>query len=286
MSARRRKPAKGRTTVRVPVAPQRIWRAIGWGSSVLLLAGALVWGVALGLPQRLATGAAIAASTAGFTVRQVEIEGVKEQPRLAIYQQLLRGGTDSMFAIDVADARTRLRELPWVADAAVERRWPDRVVVRVTERQPAAVWQLNGVLRVIDAEGNALPVDDVKRFRDLPLLIGPGANEQAADLARLSARAPDLFAELKAATWIGGRRWNLTMASGELIQLPHGDDAAAALERLAAMHRATPVLGRGFARLDLRLGDKLVVQVAGEPGAVARPSAAIQRPAAIQEVVI
>lgn len=291
MSARRKPASKARTSstpaaVRVPVAPHRIWRWLLWGGGGLLTVGALAWGLALGLPQRTAEHIIVATGAAGFTVRQVEIDGVEQQPRLAIYQELLRGGTDSMFAVDVEDARTRLKALPWVKDASVERRWPDRVVVRITEHQPVAVWQLNGVLRVIDGNGDALPVSDVHQFRHLPLVIGPDANRHAAQLARLSSHAPDLFRQLKAATWIGGRRWNLVMDSGELIQLPHGDGAAPALERLAAMHRATPVLGRGFTRLDLRIEDKLVVQVAGDPGAVARPSVAPNRPVKVQEVII
>lgn len=275
MTTRRRPAARApASAVRVPVAPQRIWRWMIWSGGLLGFAGLGAWALALGVPQRIGASAAVSTSAAGFTVRQVEIEGNVRQPRLDIYQELLRGGTDSMIAVDVRDARARLMTLPWVADASVERRWPDRIRVRIVEKAPVAIWQLNGVLSVVDAAGNPLPVDDVADYRDLPLVIGVGANMQVADLGTLSARAPALFERLAVAHWIGGRRWDLKMKSGETISLPQGPEAAAALERLAAIDRATPLFGRGFVRLDLRIPDKLVVRVSGEAGAVAKPSSA------------
>ena len=59
--------------------------------------------------------------------------------------------------------------------------------------------------------------------------------------------------------------------SGETISLPEGAAAQTALTRFADIHRATPMLGRGFVRFDLRVPDKMVVRVGGEPGAVAKP---------------
>ena len=156
----------------------------------------------------------------------------------------------------------------------MERRWPDRLRVDITEKRPVAIWQLNGALQVVDAAGNPLPVEDLAEFKDLPLVIGVGANAQLAEFQRLSARAPALFSQLEAAHWVGGRRWDLKMTSGETVSLPQGPDARLAIEKLAAIDRATPLLGRGFVRLDLRIPDKLVVRVSGETGAVARPAPA------------
>ncbi len=270
--------ARPQVPVRVPLAPRTVWRWMLIGGGSLLGVGALVWAMALGVPQRAVAEAAVMGSAAGFTVRQVEIEGTEQQPRLDIYQELLRGGTDSMFGLDVAAARARLISLPWVADARVERRWPDRLRVEIYEKHPVAIWQLNGALQVVDAAGNPLPVGNLADFKELPLVIGVGANAQLADLQRLSARAPALFKALEAAHWVGGRRWDLKMKSGETVSLPQGPDARLAIEKLAAIDRATPLLGRGFVRLDLRIPDKLVVRVSGETGAVARPKPAPARP--------
>ncbi len=231
--------ARPQVPVRVPLAPRTVWRWMLIGGGSLLGVGAIVWAVALGVPQRAVAEAAVMGSAAGFTVRQVEIQGTQQQPRLDIYQELLRGGTDSMFGLDVAAARARLISLPWVADARVGRRWPDRLRVEIYEKRPVAIWQLNGALQVVDAAGNPLPVGNLADFKELPLVIGVGANAQLADLQRLSARAPALFKALEAAHWVGDRRWDLKMKSGETVSLPQGPDATLAIEKLAAIDRAT-----------------------------------------------
>jgi cell division protein FtsQ len=248
-----------------------MWRLILWGGGGLLVAVGLVWAVALGLPQRATHELAVTTAAAGFTVRQIEIAGISRQPRLAVYEALLSGGTDAMAGIDLAEARTRLLALPWVADARIERRWPGTLRVAIVEKKPMALWQHRGVIRLIDRTGEPLPADDLREFAHLPLVVGPGANAQAAELQALATRAPALFRHLRAATWIGGRRWDLRMASGETVSLPEGAYAGPALERLAAIDRATPILGRGFVRFDLRIPDKLVVRVSREAGAIAKP---------------
>ncbi|NHN21531.1 cell division protein FtsQ, partial [Bacillus amyloliquefaciens] len=90
----------------------------------------------------------------------------------------------------------------------------------ITEREPAAVWQDNGQLTLIDAEGRLLAPVDAAHMPNLPLVIGPGADRQEAGYQALLAAAPALKPRIRAATWIGNRRWDLTFDSGETLALP------------------------------------------------------------------
>jgi cell division protein FtsQ len=275
MSARKTPPRQSRAgkpaPVAVPVSPRTAWRVIGFGLGGLGLAAALVWAVAAGLPRAATLGVATAASEAGFVVRQVEIEGARNQPRLSIYRELLQGGSDSMLLADLDEMRTRLKALPWVEDAAIQRRWPDRLHIRISERTPVALWQWQGRLRLIDAQGRVLPADDLAAFAALPLLVGEGARHQAPGLIAIVRTQPQLAQQVQAALWVGNRRWDLRMKSGETISLPEGPAAQAAFLRFADIHRETPLLGRGFVRFDLRIPDKMVVRVGGEPGQPVKP---------------
>ncbi len=257
--------------VALPFAPKTVWRMILGGFAVAGVGTVALWAFAAGVPRTVSMAAATAGSKAGFVVRQVDIEGASNQPRLSIYREVLEGGSDAMWLADLPAVRARLTELPWVADAEVQRRWPDRLQIRIHERKPAALWQINGRLRLIDAEGVVLPARDLADFSTLPLLVGAGAETQASDVLKLIASQPQLSGEIEAAQWIGQRRWDLRLKSGETISLPEGEAATSALMRFAEIHRATPLLGRGFVRFDLRLPDKMVVRVGGEPGATAKP---------------
>ena len=141
------------------------------------------------------------------------------------------------------------------------------------ERQPAALWQHKGRIRLIDAQGAVLPAPDLAAFAALPLLVGEDARTQAPGLLRIVASQPQLAGEMEAAQWVGERRWDIRMKSGETISLPEGPAAEAAFLRFADIHRETPLLGRGFVRFDLRIPDKMVVRVAGEPGQPVKPRA-------------
>ncbi|WP_199554535.1 cell division protein FtsQ/DivIB [Sandaracinobacteroides hominis] len=267
----RKRAAPQAAPVALPLAPRTVWKLIVGGFAIVGATGAAIWAIAAGVPRDVSMAAATASSQAGFVVRQVDIQGARNQPRLSIYREVLEGGSDSMLLADLPAVRARLKELPWVKDADVQRRWPDRLEVRVLERKPAALWQVHGRMRLIDDEGVVLPAGDLGQFSGLPLLVGAGAQHEAAMLLKLVATQPQLAGDIEAAQWIGGRRWDLRMKSGETIALPEGVAANAALMRFAEIHRETPLLGRGFVRFDLRLPDKMVVRVGGEPGQPVKP---------------
>ena len=257
--------------IAVPVAPRRLWRMIAGGFALLLVASAGVWAWAAGLPRHTAMAAATLGSQAGFTVRQVDVIGAGYQPRLSIYRELLEGGSDSMFLIDLPAARERLKALPWVRDVSIARRWPSRLEVRVEERKPAALWQYRGRMQLIDSEGEVLPVDDLSPWGGLPLLVGAEARHEARDLIRLIAAHPEIARQMKGAQWLGQGRWDLRMESGETISLPRGAEAGPALAAFARENSARPLLGRGFVRFDLRIPDKMVVQVKTDGSGVPKP---------------
>ncbi|MEX6724093.1 cell division protein FtsQ/DivIB [Parapedomonas caeni] len=241
--------------------------------------GLAVTGIVLGLgvwlfdvPQRLAFGVAQGVAGLGFEVKHVKISGVENAPKLAIYSAVFDGRSNSMLLVDIDDVRARLMANPWIAEASVARRLPDTLDVVVRERKPVAVWQRQGRLAVIDAEGRVLDNGErVKRFGRLPLVVGVGAEAHARALFVMLAGHPDLAGQLDSATWVGDRRWDLRFRSGELLMLPEGDDAAVrAVSKFATMDRNAGLLGRGFARFDMRQEDRMYTRkLAAVPARVA-----------------
>ena len=79
--------------------------------------------------------------------------------------------------------RSDLLKYGWIKDARVSRRLPETLVIDVVERSPAAVWQHNRRLSLIDDHGVVLEPVTAATMPDLPLLIGPGANRRSRELA-------------------------------------------------------------------------------------------------------
>lgn len=250
--------------VRLPMRPGTLKRVLGWVFGLGGTVAAVVALFAAGLPQRALFDTATWAARMGFAVRQVEIRGDVNQPRLSIYRETLAGATDSMLLTDLPEIRERVRALPWVADASVARRWPDTIAIEIVEKRPIALWQYRQQLRVIDSQGNVLPSDDLNRFASLPIVVGGTANRHAHDLLSLLSREPRIAAQLDSATFVGDRRWDVRLKTGEVLALPEGAQAARALDRFAELDQKTQLLGRGFVRFDLRLPDKMVVRVGAD----------------------
>ncbi|WP_324806823.1 FtsQ-type POTRA domain-containing protein [Sphingomonas sp. LY29] len=236
-----------------------------FGAFVVAIAGVAI--VALDVPAKIGLAAGEAVGDAGFRVESVDIKGLRQMNPRPVYAIALDQQTTAMPLVDVEAIRARLLKFGWVKDARVSRRFPDTLVIDIVERKPAALWQDDQRLSLIDAEGVVLDRVPVSRMPDLPLLVGKGANIQAVPLDTLLSKAPALKAQLVSASWIGERRWDLSFQSGETIALPEGEAAAmAALTKFAKMDKSAGLLGRGMLRFDLRVPDKMIVRLPREPG--------------------
>jgi cell division protein FtsQ len=262
---------------RLPVDHKRANKLAGLVFGAFLLAIGVVVLVALDIPAKAERAAGSAIGEAGFTVSGYQIVGINHMNRAlvdsVVTDELKRaadaaGGDKAPQAlVDVSAIRRRLLQFGWVKDARVSRRLPDALVIDIVERRPAALWQNQGQLALIDSEGVVLDRVPVDKMPDLPLLIGPGANGEEQQIERLMAAVPSLKPQLASATWVGGRRWDLNLQSGETLALPEGEDAArAALVKFARLDKSSGLIGRGIVRFDLRVPGKMIVRLPRAPG--------------------
>jgi len=213
----------------------------------------------------LGDGLYAASAGAGLSVEDVLVEGRNRTDGEAILATLgLTRGTP-ILSFDPHAAKARLETLPWVRTATVERRLPDTVFLRLSEREPMALWQYEGKLAVIDRDGRVIPDAKATAFAKLPVLVGEDAPRNASALLAVLDSEPDLRAQVTAAVRVQGRRWNIRLDNGIDVRLPAADTAAAWSE-LARLQRSHEVLQRDVLTIDLRLPDRLVVRTA--PGAV------------------
>jgi cell division protein FtsQ len=269
-SGRGRKAAKPGIAEQLGMSPEMLSRLLRW-MLLILLAGALVAAAAVfRVPQTIGLFIANRIGDAGFVARRIEVRGHARLNAMNVYSIAIDQIDRPMPLVDLDDTRARLLRLGWVQDARVSRRLPDTLVVDIVERRPVAIWQNEQRLFLIDASGVVLERIRLEAMPDLPLVVGPGANLQSGGLARLLEAAPHLRPQLAGATWIGGRRWDLRFQSGEVLALPEGDEAShRALVHFARMDQYTQLLGRGWARFDMRDArnpTRIVARISREPG--------------------
>ena len=249
----------------LPISPQRLQKLANWTIGLSLCAVAALTAHATGVTAKVHEEYAQAVGRAGFQVKKVEVVGADRIDRLKVYDIALAQKDRSMAAVDLEDVRGDLMRYGWIKDARVSRRLPDTLVVDIVERTPAAIWQHNNRLSLIDDKGVVLEPVTVATMPDLPLVIGPKANQRSQDLGRLLAEASSLKELLAGATWVGNRRWDLRFRSGETLSLPEGEaEAKAALAKFAHMDGANRLLGRGILRFDMRDPERFVLRLPHE----------------------
>ncbi len=276
------KPRKASSRVRVPkklvsklpVEQESANRLARWTFGLFALAIAGVAAAAVDLPGRTWSALGETMGEAGFRVRSVDVVGVRNMDSRPVFQIALDQKSTAMPLVDVDAIRRKLLRYGWVKDARVSRRLPDTLVIDIVEREPAALWQDDKRLSLIDSDGVVLDKVKVTEMPDLPLLVGPGANARSRDLEALLGEAPNLRPQLESAAWVSRRRWDLNFQTGETVALPEGSaEARKALAKFARLDKSAGLLGRGILRFDLRVPGKMIVRLPADavPGAGSAP---------------
>ena len=220
--------------------------------------------------------ALVQATTArtGFAVDQIRVSGYHETSEIDILDRLELDGWTSLIGFDAEKARERIAALPWVRSAAVRKVYPDEMEVEIEERKPFAIWQHGRDLTIVERSGNAIVPFSDSRQATLPLVIGLGAPEKAAGFLEKIKSYPELASRIKGYIRVGERRWDLRLENGVTIKLPENGEFEA-IETILAMDKESGVLSRDIAAVDMRLNDRLVIQLT--------PEAALRRNAALEE---
>lgn len=163
------------------------------------------------------------------------------------------------FQLDSGALEDRLRAVPWVRDAVVERLWPDRVAVHLSSYRPLALW---GEDAVLSDDGHL--VRPVER-PPLELQIQAPTNRAAvvfADLQVVRSRLPEGWQLAQWSLSATGDRQAVITQGERRITLEFGREPVAEKFRLLA-EVALPVLQPRLAEVaavDLRYRNGFAVR--------------------------
>ncbi len=201
----------------------------------------------------------------GFVVDDILLEGRKYSDIDFLRAMINIEKGDPLFSFNPAQARALLERMEWVHHAHVERRLPDKIYIRLTEREPMALWQKGKELYLLDERGEEIKTDRLSRFSGLIIVIGKSAPKKASNLIVLLQNQRDILERVEAATWIGERRWDLRMKSGVIVKLPE-EGISLALGRLHRAQNQDGLLDKKLVAIDLRSPKKITVKT--KPGGV------------------
>ncbi len=208
----------------------------------------------------------VAARAFGFGVDVVTVSGATHMNEKRILSIAGISARNSLPFFDAASARARLEADPLVKQASVRKLYPNQIVVEIVERTPYGVWQKDGQVHAIAADGAW--IDDVTdgRYIDLPFVVGEGANVRVREFTVLLDAMEELRPRVAAGILVGQRNWDLKLKSGVEVKLPE-DDPKAAIATLLRLQRQSRLLDRDVLALDLRTPGRMFVRLSQEAAA-------------------
>jgi cell division protein FtsQ len=200
------------------------------------------------------------ARSVGLGVAVVTVSGTTHMSESRILGIAGIDASRSLPFFDVADAKARLEADPLVKQASVRKLYPNQVVIEIVERTPYAVWQKDGDVSAIAADG--APIDEVtdSRYADLPFVVGEGANGRVREYVGLLEAMGELRPRVEAGVLVGQRRWNLRLKSGADIKLPE-DNPQAAVAELLTLQRQSRILEKDALALDFRVPGRVFARL-------------------------
>ncbi|MBN8980981.1 MAG: cell division protein FtsQ/DivIB [Rhizobiales bacterium] len=248
-------------------------RGVGVAAVLLLMTGTVGLGLVKGgqadnFFAALSDTRNAAANAVGFRITNVSISGRKQLTQDEVLAVGGVNGRSSLLFLNASEVRDRLKADPWIGDATVQKLYPGKLQIDITERAPYALWQRDGQVSVISEDGTVLEPFVASRFVMLPLVVGKGAETRAKDFLQMLAFYPHVRSQVKAMVFVGERRWNLRLTNGLDIRLPE-TNLNGALDMLTKLDRENDLFSRDITAIDMRLPDRLTVRLS-EDAAKAR----------------
>lgn len=129
---------------------------------------------------------------------------------------------DGFLGADLDRMRATIQALAWIDQAAVARRWPNRIAITVSEQVPAAIWGDSGLLNV----RGELFVDEARHVpAELPRLSGPDgrASDVASRYLDIRDRLIPIGLDVRAVRLDARGAWQVTLTNGIDVRLGRRD---------------------------------------------------------------
>ncbi len=204
------------------------------------------------------------AVAAGLEIRRVLLRGAHQTSHDEVIEALGPVVGASIAHLSLSDARARIENLGWVRAAAVTRLYPDTISISLREREPAAVWQIDGDLHLIDSEGALIREVGAYEYSNLPLIVGAGAPEAASGILQALAGEPEVSRRAYALIRVGERRWNMRLRNNVDVKLPEADYVKA-IGDLGLLQEAQGLLDQPIEYIDLRDKERMVIRKRADP---------------------
>ena len=196
-----------------------------------------------------------------FMLDALSIEGASDSLNAEIREVLGFHFPISSFDLDLADLRERVLALSpvEVAEARVKR--GGILQIKVNEKTPALLLKEKNGFTVLSKQGEFIrSVSSREYFSNLPVITGKGAEKAAAQANAIFKAMYGKLDRVRGLVFVGQRRWNLIMKSGQVVMLPE-QNPEQAIQKIIILDKAEQIFSRNIAVFDFRLPSRITLRI-------------------------
>ncbi|HUP45234.1 MAG TPA: FtsQ-type POTRA domain-containing protein [Thermoanaerobaculia bacterium] len=206
-----------------------------------------------------------AQSDARFAIRAVEVGGIVHSPRVDIDRVTAAYVGANLFQVDIDAVQRDLRSLSWIDRIAIEKKLPDLLRIRVTERTPVALVVIGSEFRYVDEDGVAFaPLSPLVGNRDLPLVRGSSAPDDLKRcvtlLRELSRTDPEVYSRISEVKPVAPDAFELFDRELAAVVYANETGLPGKWRTLHAIARAEGLQRGSIEYADLRFSDRIVIK--------------------------
>ena len=196
-----------------------------------------------------------------FMLDALSIEGASDSLNTEIRQILGLDFPISYFDLNLANLRERVLSLPPVEIAETHILGGGILHIKVDEKTPALLLKKEMGFTVLNAHGDYIrSVSSRKYFSNLPVITGVGAENAASQATSILKVIDKKLSKVRGMVFVGQRRWNIIMTSGQIIMLPENNPEQA-MQKILILDKAEQILSRQIAVFDFRLPSRITLRI-------------------------
>ena len=196
-----------------------------------------------------------------FMLDALSIEGASDSLNTEIRQILGLDFPISYFDLNLANLRERVLSLPPVEIAETHILGGGILHIKVDEKTPALLLKKEMGFTVLNAHGDYIrSVSSRKYFSNLPVITGVGAENAASQATSILKVIDKKLSKVRGLVFVGQRRWNIIMTSGQIIMLPENNPEQA-MQKILILDKAEQILSRQIAVFDFRLPSRITLRI-------------------------
>lgn len=199
----------------------------------------------------------------GFQLEDVVVQGRLRTSKnhILTVADLQKG--KPLFSINLNEVKTKLEDIHWIKLATIERKLPDTLYIKISEKQPIALWMNDSKTYLLDKDGDIIETEEPFKYPELIVMTGQDVPESVGKFVDLLDQYPEIKTRVTGATYLRAHRWDIQLDDKIEVKLPE-NDAEQALDHLVKLEKEHQVTAKDISAIDLRLPNQLILRLTPE----------------------